>query len=261
MTWTDFYSEPDHLGNLFGIRGPFYGRRGHLGVDWNGHRSGTPIPSWTDGTVVTSVRYLGLGWTVIIRRPDGTFAGFCHMREKSPLAIGARVAVGQTIGVVGNTGALSTGPHLHATLEPSATIGTQNAFDPLPHIRAAIRSAQTPIRKEYNMPYLVPLVVGNPPTPNGDYAIIGDGGIVGLRAKEDAAIISIAKRAMLDGEPIYGNQGDQLQALFARVAVKVPAQPAPVIDYPKLAAELAKLLRVPTAAENGAAARAAIVRP
>lgn len=87
-------------------------------------------------------------------------------------------------------------------------------------------------QKEPTMPTLVALVVGNPPRTNGDYALIGDGAVVGLRAKEDADLINIAKRAMHDREPIYGNQADQLQALFARVAHK------PAIDYSRLADEI-----------------------
>lgn len=90
--------------------------------------------------------------------------------------------------------------------------------------------------KETSMPVLVPLVVGNPPRVNGDYALVGDGGVVGLRAKEDADLINIAKRAMLDGEPIYGNQADQLQALFARVAVKATSG----LDMSALLAEFKK---------------------
>lgn len=112
-----------------------------------------------------------------------------------------------------------------------------------------------PERKETAMPILVPLVVGNPATPNGDYAIIGDGGIVGLRANEDKKLITIAKRAMLEGLPIYGAEGDQLQALFARVAVK----PVVEIDYARLAVEVAKVIDVPTVDETAAAVRKKII--
>lgn len=139
MSWTDFYAD-GKLGNTFGVRGPFYGRRGHLGVDfiW---RAGTPIPSWTAGVVAVVAAYAALGNTVIIRRADGTHAGFCHMQTKSSLKVGQAVSVGDIVGIVGNTGTSTSGPHLHATLEPTAVIGTLNALDPLPHIRAAVQAA------------------------------------------------------------------------------------------------------------------------
>jgi len=125
------------------VRGPFYGRRGHLGVDWR-WGSGVPIPSWTSGVVAVSARYPALGHTVIIRRADGTHAGFCHMQTRSPLAVGQSVNVGDIVGTVGNTGTSTSGAHLHSTLEPTAVIGTLNALDPLPHIRAAVDAATQP---------------------------------------------------------------------------------------------------------------------
>lgn len=147
MSWTRFYNEALHLGNVFGIKGVFYGPKGHLGVDFNNHPIGTPIPSWTAGVVVVNTFYRTLGWTVIIKRADGTFAGFCHMQKKSPLAVGSRVAVGQIVGLLGNSGIFTTGAHTHFTLEPQAAIGTAKARDPLPHIRAAVKAALNPASK------------------------------------------------------------------------------------------------------------------
>lgn len=119
------------------------------------------------------------------------------------------------------------GMRLGWIVERAQTILEQNTPRPKPK----------PTSKESSMPTFVPLVLGNPPRLNGDWAMIGDGGVVGLRAKEDADLINIAKRAMIEGEPIYGAQADQLQALFARVALKPTA-----IDYTKLAAEIVKHL-------------------
>lgn len=74
--------------------------------------------------------------------------------------------------------------------------------------------------KETNMPILVSLVQGNPPQHVGDYAIIGDGGVVGLQRDRDKQLIETARRAMWEREPIYGSQADALQAVFAKVAAK-----------------------------------------
>jgi hypothetical protein len=61
----------------------------------------------------------------------------------SPLTAGSPVEVGTVVGKVGNTGAFTTGAHLHTTLEPTVTIGTANARDPLPYIRAAVSESPT----------------------------------------------------------------------------------------------------------------------
>lgn len=142
MSVAAFYNEAKHLGNVFGQKGIFYGPRGHRGVDFNRHSAGTPIPSWTAGVVVAVSWSRNLGWVVIIRRTDGWFAGFCHLLEKPPLQVGAVIDVGDIVGKVGSTGLLSSGPHLHTTLEPTIAIGTVNAVDPLPFIRQATRAAK-----------------------------------------------------------------------------------------------------------------------
>lgn len=136
----DFYAE-SRLGNLFGVLGPYYGPRGHLGVDVI-HGPRVPVPSWCRGRVVVSTFYSKLGQTVIIDRDDGVgFAGFCHLTLESGVPVGRYVNVGDVVGAVGSTGTSSSGPHLHATLEPTSAIGTTLALDPLPHIRAAVASS------------------------------------------------------------------------------------------------------------------------
>lgn len=239
MAWTDFYNEPAHLGNRFGISGIFYGPNGHLGVDWNRHPTGTPIPSWTAGTVVTSTFYRTLGWTVIIRRADGTFAGFCHMQAKSPLPLGASVAVGQTVGAVGNTGIFTTGAHLHATLEPQAKIGTANAFDPLPHIRKA--------KADHNL-------TGNTPTPidqkDDDMRVIAvPGGSIGLIGGHGKPVVFTN----------YATQGFLIEALVAaygKVAV-TPDQFTTHINFQNAQATVNSQVEVTFDADRAAASIAA----
>lgn len=138
--WVDFYA-PSRLGNRFAVGGALYGPRGHRGVDWL-HPSGAAIPTWTAGVVVVNAWSQNLGWLVIIRTSSGQFAGFCHLAAPSDIELQTRVDVGDIVGVVGNTGRLSRGPHLHATLEPTVEIGTRNAIDPLPFILAAIEATK-----------------------------------------------------------------------------------------------------------------------
>jgi hypothetical protein len=121
-----------------------YGPDGHRGVDFNRHPIRTPIPSWCSGRVVVVEFYGRLGQTVIIDRDDGPgFAGYCHMALDVPVDEGNYVDVGDTVGLLGNTGTSTTGAHLHATLEPTILIGTDNAIDPLPAIRAAVARSLT----------------------------------------------------------------------------------------------------------------------
>lgn len=139
----DFYG-PDYVGNRFAVMGPYYGPLGHRGVDFNGHAIRTPIPSWCAGRVALITFYSLLGQVVIVERDEGGFAGYCHLTIDPPVQQGQRIEVGDTVGLLGNTGSATTGPHLHATFEPYLTIGTGFAMDPLPHIEAArVRIAPT----------------------------------------------------------------------------------------------------------------------
>lgn len=238
----------------FGAPRPNGSWKTHRGFDYYAPE-GTPIYGTAEGGKVVAVRNNpdrdgGFGHSIRIAYPGGVETLDAHMLARSPLNVGDPVGVRTIVGYVGATG------NAHDIIwrgmrndHHEVTVGGSRV-DPIAYHGASLAGesiADSTDSKEIQMPILVPLVVGNPPRTNGDYAIIGDGGIVGLRAKEDANLINIAKRAMIDGEPIYGNQGDQLQALFARVAVK------PTIDYKRLAAELAPLL-TESAAESFAEA-------
>jgi hypothetical protein len=148
-SWVDFYAH-DRLGNRFAVTGPLYGRRGHRGVDWI-HPAGAPIPSWTAGTVVVNAWSANLGWLIIIRTPLGLYAGYCHLARRSELHLQTAIDIGDIVGIVGNTGRLSRGAHLHATLEPTIEIGTSQALDPLPYILAALEASKPPTTERQDM--------------------------------------------------------------------------------------------------------------
>lgn len=90
----------------------------HRGTDW-GVKRGTPIPAVSDGTVKLVQYSKVLGWvlvqTVMGKDRKTRYVGYCHMKIKPTLKVGARLKMGQTIGLVDTEG-YSTGPHLHATL-------------------------------------------------------------------------------------------------------------------------------------------------
>lgn len=88
------------------------GRRDHHGVDIFAPR-GTPAVAAADG-VITRVRNGGLGGKVVwLRDAYGQHLYYAHL-DSQMVRPGMRVSVGDTVGLVGNTGnARTTPPHLH----------------------------------------------------------------------------------------------------------------------------------------------------
>ena len=101
------------LGTPFGIKDAAH-PRGHRGDDYNGVREGTRVKAVNDGTVVFSGFSSVLG-NVVVVRVKLWFFGYCHLKA-STVAVGSKVVSGDTIGLLGNTGSASSGPHLHFTL-------------------------------------------------------------------------------------------------------------------------------------------------
>ncbi|NYD68289.1 M23 family metallopeptidase [Agromyces atrinae] len=92
---------------------------------------GTPIFAATGGTVVEARSFGTYGNWVLIDHGAGVSTGYAHILDGGTLvSVGDRVAAGQTIAVVGNTGA-STGCHLHLELRLDGI-----AIDALPFFAA-----------------------------------------------------------------------------------------------------------------------------
>ena len=117
-----------------------FGARGgaHEGADIN-PPAGTPIVAIAAGVVIetNAVGYSALGTHVRIQHlVDGkvVVSVYGHMIQGSmPLKVGERVAAGQFIGNVGNTGR-STGAHLHLEIR----LGGTNAVDPIAWLNARV---------------------------------------------------------------------------------------------------------------------------
>jgi murein DD-endopeptidase MepM/ murein hydrolase activator NlpD len=81
---------------------------------------GTKIPAIARGTVKLVQFSKVLGWVLVQSAMDKEgkiwYIGYCHLKSEPTLKVGDRVAVGAPVGLVGNTGGASSGPHLHATL-------------------------------------------------------------------------------------------------------------------------------------------------
>lgn len=105
------------------------GYRAHNGIDLAGSR-GTPIYSTADGTVVFAGRQRGFGNLVKIRHEFGFETLYAHL-HKIRVSVGDRVARGERIGDMGNTGR-STGTHLHYEVR----IGGR-PVNPMTYIKAA----------------------------------------------------------------------------------------------------------------------------
>ena len=100
------------ISSLFGVRtDPFTGRRAHhYGMDFAG-REGSEVVAVASGVVTWSGRRSGYGLLVEINHGNGYVTRYGH-NKVNEVKVGDRVAKGDVIGRMGNTGR-STGPHVH----------------------------------------------------------------------------------------------------------------------------------------------------
>ena len=86
--------------------------RPHRGVDYAAP-TGTPVYATGDGTVTFRGRKSGYGRVIFIRHGTRYTTVYAHLSKYAPgLKVGSKVAQGQMIGRVGQSGQ-ATGPHLH----------------------------------------------------------------------------------------------------------------------------------------------------
>jgi len=116
------------------------GMQPHSGVDF-AMPEGTPIPAIARGTIVLQQFSKVLGnvsvQRVMSKEGEIYFVGYCHLANPG-LAVGRKVAEGEIIGLVGNTGSASTGAHLHMTVskELKGVFGpTSVKIDPIEFIK------------------------------------------------------------------------------------------------------------------------------
>lgn len=101
------------LSSNFGYRrSPFTGvREFHKGIDVSA-RSGTPIWAPAGAVVVFAGRFSSYGISILLEHPDtGMKTRYAHLRKLN-VKVGDKVARGDIIGFIGNTGR-SKAPHLH----------------------------------------------------------------------------------------------------------------------------------------------------
>ena len=87
---------------------------GHLGADILAPAN-TPVKAILDGYVITSDWTLETGNTIGIQH-DGQLVSFYKHNARNLKKSGSFVKAGEAVAIIGNTGELSSGPHLHFEL-------------------------------------------------------------------------------------------------------------------------------------------------
>lgn len=87
---------------------------GHMGIDLVAAQ-GAPILSTLDGTVIFTGTDPDYGNVIQVQHPDGFISIYKH-NEHLLKKVGDAVVAGEAIALIGNSGKMSTGPHLHFEL-------------------------------------------------------------------------------------------------------------------------------------------------
>lgn len=140
LAWyTSHYDASDPFGSYLNRdpNGP-----GHLGSDFNGLPEGSPVPSWCAGTVIVTEYNSWVGYSSVIQRAAGGYALLYHQVPGTQAPVGTVLAIGSTVGHLGNTGSTSGGAHAHWGFSPATpTVATANVIDPWPIILSDLNSA------------------------------------------------------------------------------------------------------------------------
>ena len=139
MSWIMPFPEKAITGE-FGTMSEFRRKRGmqaHSGTDWSpagSNKGKTPIPAVARGTIRLVQFSKVLGWVVVQTAMDKDrkiwYIGYAHVKcnkhgvnckgghdasQAVKLKVGDKVAAGDAVAIMGNTGIASSGVHLHAT--------------------------------------------------------------------------------------------------------------------------------------------------
>ncbi len=113
------------------------GQRSHKGIDIFAPK-GTPVLAAASGVVGSAMLNRLGGKVVWLRNPERRFTQYYAHLDSQAVRPGQRVALGDTIGFVGNTGnARTTPPHLHFSIYKFG----KGAVDPYPFVHALLDEA------------------------------------------------------------------------------------------------------------------------
>jgi murein DD-endopeptidase MepM/ murein hydrolase activator NlpD len=97
-----------------------------------------PIYSIDDGVIYKIIKQYAGGNILYIKHNTGYVSEYAHLKDKSILfKVGQKVKKGQQVATMGNTGANSTGYHLHFSLYKNATIKDSNKLPCLDYLFVA----------------------------------------------------------------------------------------------------------------------------
>ena len=100
----------------------------HYAVDLVAPR-GTPVKAIANGTVLFAEWTTETGYVIILEHQEGITSVYKHNGSLSKVQ-GDMVKAGEVIGSIGNTGELTTGPHLHFELwRKGKPVDPQNYID------------------------------------------------------------------------------------------------------------------------------------
>jgi murein DD-endopeptidase MepM/ murein hydrolase activator NlpD len=103
---------------------------GHFGLDIVA-RAGSPVRAVGDGYVVAADWTHTGGYTIAVQHPNGYLSIYAH-NQRLLKRIGDRVRSREALALSGNTGAVTTGPHLHFELWRDGLAQDPRAFLLLP---------------------------------------------------------------------------------------------------------------------------------
>ncbi len=109
------------------ITNRFNAKTNHLAVDVVGKQN-SRISAVLDGTVVFSGWTMDTGYSIFIQHENNIISAYKHNAELLK-DVGDKVKAGEVIAIMGNSGELTTGPHLHFELWHNGT-----ALDPETYI-------------------------------------------------------------------------------------------------------------------------------
>jgi len=242
----------------------------HFGLDSYGYKYNCAI----DAGVISKIgwnTYGGGGREIYLRLDNGDVILYYHNDIAALVRVGQRVVAGQRLGLQGSTGK-TYGIHLHIEVWKGGFRSSR--VNPLTYITALVGSSTaggeaTPISTTSegdSMPAVIERTEGTPewslvwPSLAGPSAI--ERGYIVTRDRERAQWWERFYELGYGTADKFGRDEYIEAQKFARLdhAAWLAGQPATatpaVIDYEKLAG----LIKFPTAAENGDAARAAIVK-
>jgi murein DD-endopeptidase MepM/ murein hydrolase activator NlpD len=89
-------------------------KKGHYGIDIAGKKN-SAVKAIMEGVVIFADYSIETGYTIALQHPNDMVSVYKH-NDKLLKKIGTFVAASEAIGIIGNTGLLTDGPHLHFEL-------------------------------------------------------------------------------------------------------------------------------------------------